>query len=315
MFTVHHVAFDGWSDSILVSEVSVLYNAFRAGRPSPLRALAFQYQDFARWQRQAFTGKVLADQVSFWREHLRGAVPVDLCIDRPRPSRPTFAAGSEAFVVPEDLERKLDAFAAEHCVTLFMTLLAALKALLRLETGQEDIVVTCLFANRDQPETEKLIGYFSAGLPLRTSGSRTFYELLDQVRAVTLSAHEHPYIPYERVLEGASFLDDGDHGGITSFRVMFQLAKLPRTAQALSDVTVGRIPVDTGRIGQDLTLFLVQSDRLAGRLRYNRDVIDPEKAVRLRDRLLRILAAAVADPDRSLADLLPQEVECTGKPW
>jgi amino acid adenylation domain-containing protein len=304
LFTIHHVAFDGWSESILTQELSVLYNAFLEGRPSPLPPLAAHYQDFARWQRQTFAEEALAEQVTFWREHLRGAVPVDLRGDRPRPAQRTFAAGIEDFTIPEALEKRLEAFAAEQCATLFMMLLAAFKALLRHASGQDDVVVTCMFANRDQAEIENLIGYFSAGLPLRTSGAHTFRDLLEQVRAVTLAAHEHPYILYERALDGASFLEPGDRGGITSFRVMFQLAKIPAGGeQALPDLQVTRLPLDTGRIGQDLTLFLVQSHRLAGRFRYNRDVLDPERMIRLRERFLAILEAAVADPDQPLEEL------------
>ncbi|HSF41045.1 MAG TPA: amino acid adenylation domain-containing protein [Thermoanaerobaculia bacterium] len=302
LFTIHHVAFDGWSTSVLLGELSALYNAFREGRPSPLRPLAAQYQDFSRWQRQTLAGEALDREVTFWREHLRGAVPLDLAV-RPRPARPTFEAGFETFTVPEELEKRLDAFAAEHGVTLFMTLLAAFKALLHVETGKKDVVVTCLFANRNQVETENLIGNFFAGLPLRTrlSGARTFRDLLERVRDVALSAHEHPDILYEPVMEGQGFLEKGDRGGLATFRVMFQLAKLPPAVQKLSGVEVTRLPFDTGRIRQDLTLFLSQSGRLVGRFKYNRDVLDPERVVRLRDRYLRILEAAVASPDCLLA--------------
>jgi hypothetical protein len=94
---------------------------------------------------------------------------------------------------------------------------------------------------------------------------------------------------------------------------MFQLAKMPPAGQGVSDVRITRLRIDTGRIGQDLTLFLGQSDRLAGRLRYNLDVLDPERVARMRDQFLQILAAAVADPDCPLADLLPQEVESLGR--
>jgi acyl carrier protein len=316
LYAVHHVAFDWWSETILANELSALYNAFRAGRPSPLPPLAAQYQDFARWQRQTFAGEALDAQVTFWREHLRGAVPVDLCGDRPRPVQRTFTAGIEEFIVPKALEKKLEPFAAAHGVTLFMTLLAAFKALLRDATGQDDLVVTCLFANRTQPEIENLIGYFSTGLPLRTSGARTFHELLERVRAVTLGAHEHPYILYEQVLDGASFLEPGDRGGIKSFRVMFQLIVAgPPSEQALTDIQVSRLPLDTGRIGQDLTLFLTQAGRLEGRFRYNRDVLDEERVTLLRDRFLQILAAGIADPDVPLAELLPREAGVPGGAW
>jgi amino acid adenylation domain-containing protein len=299
LFTVHHAAFDGWSRPVLVRELGVLYDAFRAGRPSPLPPLAAQYQDFARWQRQILAGEALEREVGFWREHLRGAEPIDLANNgHPRPAHPTFEAGSEVIVIPEDLERGLEALAESCCATLFMTLLAGFLVLLQGETGQDDIVVTCLFANRNQLETENLIGNFFAGLPLRTrlSGARTFRELLERVREVTLSAHEHPDILYEPVREGLS---------LETFRVLFQLAKLPPTQQALSDLKVTRLPVDTGKIRQDLSLFLSQSDRLGGRFRYNRDVLDAERVARLRDRYLQILAAMAAGPDEPWAPPLP----------
>jgi hypothetical protein len=111
---------------------------------------------------------------------------------------------------------------------------------------------------------------------------------------VSLAAHEHPDILYEPVREGLS---------LETFRVLFQLAKLPPTGEALSDLTVTRLPVDTGKIRQDLSLFLSQSDRLGGRFRYNRDVLDPERVARLRDRFLEILAAVAEDADCPLAEL------------
>ncbi|HET9226708.1 MAG TPA: amino acid adenylation domain-containing protein [Thermoanaerobaculia bacterium] len=307
LFTIHHVAFDGWSTGVLLGELSALYNAFRESGLSPLRPLAAQYQDFARWQRQTLAGETLAKEVAFWREHLRGAVPLDLSGGR-RPARPTWEAGIETFAIPGELERKLDAFAAEQGVTLFMTLLAAFKTLLHQETGSNDVVVTGLFANRNQIEIENLIGNFYNGLPLRTrlDGVHTFRDLLHRVRDVTLAAHEHPDILYEPVMEGMSFLENGDRGGLATFRILFQLAKLPPAEQELSDVKVTRLPFDTGKIRQDLSLFLTQSGQLGGRFKYNRDVLDAERVVRMRDRFLQILEAAVAAPDSPLSELLSQ---------
>ncbi|HWN43980.1 MAG TPA: HAD-IIIC family phosphatase, partial [Thermoanaerobaculia bacterium] len=310
LFTVHHIAFDGWSEPILSRELLTVYEALRAGRPSPLPPLAVQYQDFARWQRNRVAGEALTRLMAFWREHLRGASPLDLAAGRPRPARRTFEAGFEAFTVPEELERSLDRFAAEHRVTLFMILLAAFKALLHRETGRDDVVVTCLFANRSQSEMEDLIGNFYAGLPLRTrlSGAPTFRTLLGRVREVTLAAHEHPDILYESAMEGMSFLEPGDRGGLATFRILFQLTKLPPSGQAVSGLEVVRLPFDTGKIRQDLSLFLAQSDWLGGRFKYNLDVLDRERVERMRDRFLQILAAAVVDPDRPLAELPADEI-------
>jgi hypothetical protein len=311
-FVVHHIAFDGWSRTVLEGELAALYNAFREGRPSPLRPLAIQYRDFARWQRRTVTEKSLASDVAFWREHLDGAQPLDLRGDRPRPTRQTFEAGIERVTVPTELEKKLEAFAAAHHVTLFMTLLTAFNALLHHETGASDIVTICLFANRNQVEIESLIGNFYAGLPLRTrfSGASTFRELLTRVRDVTLAAQAHPDILYEPVFEGMSFQDREDQGGLATFRIVFQFAKLPPAEQTMSGaLRVSPLPFHGSRMRKDLSLFLNQSGRLAGRFRYNRDVLDQERVVRLRDRFLQILAAVVTDPDCPVAELLRESAE------
>jgi pristinamycin I synthase-3/4 len=310
LFTLHHIAFDGWSHSILMDEMAVLFKAFREGRPSPLPPLAVQYQDFARWQRQTLRGEAMAREVAFWREHLQGATSLDLRGGRPRPSQRTYKAGVEWITVPKDLAKALEAFTAEHRVTLFVTLLTAFEVLLHQETGQDDLVVICLFANRNQVEIERLIGNFYAGLPLRTrlSGARTFRELAERVQSVTLAAQEHPDILYKPVFEGMSFENKEDEGGLATFRVLFQLAQLPAAQETLSDLRITRLRYDddTGTMRKDLSLFLAQagpSGPIGGRFRYNLDVLDRERVVRMRDRFFAILAAVAAHPDRPLAEL------------
>jgi non-ribosomal peptide synthetase component F len=147
---------------------------------------------------------------------------------------------------------------------------------------------------------------------------RTFRELLQRVRDVTLLAHDHPDIFWEPVVQGMSFLEEGDRGGLTTFRILFQVLKVSSAKQAEpanqgpSDLRISNLPVDTGKIRLDMSLFLTQSDRLFGRFRYHRDVLEQARVIRMRDRYLRILAAIVIDPDCPLAELLadpvPQEL-------
>ena len=52
LLVLHHIVSDGWSQGILVWEVSELYRAYRAGERSPLPELGLQYGDYAVWQRE-----------------------------------------------------------------------------------------------------------------------------------------------------------------------------------------------------------------------------------------------------------------------
>src|SRR6185436_9462389 len=59
-----HIVSDGWSLGVLTREVTTLYAAFAAGRPSPLPKLPVQYADFAAWQRSWLAGDVLERELA-----------------------------------------------------------------------------------------------------------------------------------------------------------------------------------------------------------------------------------------------------------
>src|SRR5207248_1461840 len=85
VLTLHHIVSDGWSNSVLLRELMVLYRAFSAGRPSPLSELPIQYADYAVWQREWLQGAELDRQIGYWKSQLAEAPPLlDLPTDRPR---------------------------------------------------------------------------------------------------------------------------------------------------------------------------------------------------------------------------------------
>ena len=60
LMTLHHTVTDGWSTSIICSELSAAYNSFAANRTPPdLPPLAVQYGDFAAWQRRCMCARCL----------------------------------------------------------------------------------------------------------------------------------------------------------------------------------------------------------------------------------------------------------------
>src|SRR5262249_55174694 len=68
LITMHHIVFDGWSESILLKELSALYGAFVCGEGDPLPELSVQYVDYAIWQRQWMEGEVLRQQAEYWQQ-------------------------------------------------------------------------------------------------------------------------------------------------------------------------------------------------------------------------------------------------------
>jgi hypothetical protein len=194
LLVMHHIASDGWSMSILVRELSHLYESYLTGKPESLPELPIQYADYAVWQREWLRGEVLEKQLSYWKQQLSGAPTiVELPTDRPRPSIQTFRGANQEVELSPQLRQDLKLICRRENATLFMTMLAAFQLLLSRYTGQDDIVVASPIAGRNRLETEGLIGFFVNTLVLRAdlSGNPTFLELLGHVREVALEAYDH----------------------------------------------------------------------------------------------------------------------------
>src|SRR5205085_4645003 len=118
------------SAAVLARELSELYGAFAAGTGPRLPEPAAQYPDFALWQRARLEGGEMERQLAFWRERLRGVPVLELPADFPRPPVPAFRAGRQPLHVPPETAAALQRLGTRRGATLFMTLLAALQALL-----------------------------------------------------------------------------------------------------------------------------------------------------------------------------------------
>src|SRR5205085_5343644 len=161
LLTIHHIVSDGWSMGVFVRELAALYEAYVAGRPSPLQELPLQYADFAAWQRGWLQGDVLEEQLSYWKRQLADASPLlELPTDRPRPPVQSYRGAHETLLLSESLSWSLKELGRREGATLFMTLLAAFSTLLYRYTNQADILVGTPIANRNRAETESLIGFF-----------------------------------------------------------------------------------------------------------------------------------------------------------
>ena len=305
LLTMHHIVSDAWSAGVFLQELSELYEAFSAGKPSPLPELAIQYADYAAWQRQWFQGEVLDKQLAYWREQLLGAPPViRLPADRPRPTVQSFQGAYESLPLPENLLDPLKKLGQEEGVTLFMTLLAGFQALLSRYSGQEQIVIGTDVANRGSVETEKLIGFFINLLPLRIdlSGNPTFRELLGRVREVALGAYAHQDMPFDKLVEELQPDRSLSHNPLV--QVLFVMQNIPRQKRELSGLTLGAFEMPIARSKFDLAVFMVENDgRLTGNWLYSTDLFDRETILRMAGHFARLLQSAVAQPDARLSAL------------
>jgi amino acid adenylation domain-containing protein len=225
--TMHHIASDGWSLSVLVKEVIALYEGHLANVQTTLPALPVQYADYAIWQRKYLQGELLDNKLSYWKTKLKNVATLQLPSDYNRPTVPSSRGAKVGRKIDNELSARLLSLAHQQGTTLYMTLLAVFKVLLYRYSGQEDICVGTPIAGRNRQELEGLIGFFVNTLAMRSQlrADMSFNELLQDVKTTTLEAYSHEDVPFEKVVDTVVKVRDRSRNPL--FQVMFILQNTP----------------------------------------------------------------------------------------
>ena len=299
LVTLHHIASDGWSMSILINEFSALYQAYSEGKESPLAPLPIQYGDYAHWQRNWLQGEVLSSQLGFWSEQLKDLPVVHhLPLDRSRPSEQSFVGADYFTEVSGEVHQGLQQLCQGQGATLFMGLHAAFSVLLSRYSNERDIVVGSPVANREQAEVSNLIGFFVNTLVLRSdlSGSPSFMSLLGQSKGMLLDAYAHQQVPFEQIVEHIQPERSLQHSPL--FQVMLVLQNNESGELNLPGLSLSPVGAVGAVAKYELTLTVTETDEGLGLgWEYNTALFEESTIARMASSFNHLLTALVAAPD------------------
>jgi amino acid adenylation domain-containing protein/non-ribosomal peptide synthase protein (TIGR01720 family) len=307
VFVFHHIAADGASMAPFMRDLLSAYAARREGGAPRWTPLPVQYKDYSVWQRRMLGDEndpdsVAAEQLDYWREALAGVPqPVQLPLDRPRPTSASHRGGHVDFQLEPELVAGIGKLAADHGATAPMVAQAVLAVLLHHLGAGNDLTIGSPIEGRPDEQLEDLIGFFANTWVLRVdlSGNPAFGDLLDQVRDRALAAYDNQDMPFEYLVE----LLNPDR--TTAYNPLFQVMLAWQFAWSEIEVPglrVTPVPAGTDTAKFDLFFNIVPdpSGRAYGRLEYATDLFDHSTAESLVDRYVRVLRQAVADPGARL---------------
>ncbi|MEY2246931.1 amino acid adenylation domain-containing protein [Streptomyces sp. BF23-18] len=307
VFVFHHVAADGASMAPFLRDLLAAYAARGRGQAPDWQPLAVQYKDYTVWQRQMLGDEddpdsVAYEQLDYWRRELSGVPqPVQLPLDRPRPTSAGHAGGHVDLELDPDVVTGIGRLAAEHGATAPMVAQAALAVLLHHLGAGNDLTIGSPIEGRPDEQLEDLIGFFANTWVLRVDLSRnpTFGDLLDQVRDRALGAYDNQDVPFEHLVE----LLNPDR--TTAYQPLFQVMLAWQFAWSPLEVPglkATPVPLGTDTAKFDLFFNIVPdpSGRAYGRLEYATELFDHSTAQSLVDRYVRVLRQVVTDPSTRL---------------
>lgn len=333
LLVMHHIITDLWSLSILLEEVSVLYESMRANTQPELPALKKPFVQCIYEQAERLQGPRGENLWKYWSGQLAGTLPV---LDLPGSARSQRTAGGASYPVQlgQPIADALRSYSQSQGTTLFMALLAAFQGLLYRYTGQEDVLVGCPFAGREDAAISRTVGYFVNPVVMRASFSNKlgFQEFLKQVQQTAWGAYEHQDFPFPLLVEKLQPQRYANSSPV--FQAMFAFEKAPfmgdegmaalsigeRGAQIpFGNVVMESLSLERQAAQFDLSLYMAQvRQRLIGLFEYNANLLTRPQIERMAGHLEVFLQNAIANPDRPMAELpllLPQEQKQIVEDW
>ncbi|MFV9454309.1 amino acid adenylation domain-containing protein, partial [Rhodococcus sp. NM-2] len=313
---VHHIVADGASLVPLARDLSTAYTARRAGRAPVWEPLPVQFSDFSVWQREVL-GSVtnpaspVARQLDFWRTALADLPErLELPLDRPRPATASYRAAAVPFVMPETTYRRLVDFAGSHHTTTFVVIHAALAVLLSRLAATTDVVVGSPTAGRGEQALDPLVGMFVGTLVLRTTvdPASPFGAVVAAVRDADLAAFAHADIPFETLVDELHPPRSAASHPLFQVMLSFQNIEPPRLELPGLEVHVADLdprvsPFDLNVVLREQPAEEGSVTGISGQIVYATDLFDAGTISAFSARLLRVITAAVTDPEAVVGDI------------
>lgn len=202
LFDMHHIISDGVSVSTLNKEFFSLYQNIA------LDSLETQYKDYSLWEQKMIESPEFNKQKEFWKTKFKEVIPhLTMPIDYKRKDKLDFKGNTFSSTIPEDKVVKLEKLSKKYNVTNNIILYTIYKILIHKYTGQNDITIGSITANRNQECFENVVGMFANYLPIRNKINPldSFEATLIKIKNSLLEFYDNGEYPYEKIIEDITF--------------------------------------------------------------------------------------------------------------
>ena len=299
----HHIALDGWSQTIVLRELATEYDAAIEGRRAAL-ARPMQFSGWAAsWLDRTAHGAA-AESLDYWMHQLSDVEPLALPLDSTRPATGRYEGNCIRLAIADPLAAGVRRFAVDTSMSLFCVLLAAYQLLLNRLTRQRDIVVGTATALRLDGETEQVVGPLVNTLAIRVmvDPRQGFRALARQVDATMRAAMRHRDVPFETVVRHLH--PERGASPFPIYQTMFVLQNFPPPSFVVAGLAASyrRIDLPTARFP-----FAVRFEQTGARLEmvleHDPASLSDQRAAWMSQAYLALLESGLREPDRPAAQL------------
>ncbi|KTD52988.1 non-ribosomal peptide synthase [Legionella quateirensis] len=199
LLTFHHAIADGWSLSIALNEIALLY----CNSDCQLPHLTYNYFNYSAFMEQIDHSNYGKNAKLYWQNQLSD-IPLSNnlpCVVKNDLSKPHSGEHFKFTLHTSQIEI-IDKIAAVNNTTRIIVLFSFYQLLLFKLTKNKTMVTGTPIANRKIKGTEHIVGYFANTTPIRShiDSEMSLFAFINNLQNTFLEAEEHT-LPFEKIIE------------------------------------------------------------------------------------------------------------------
>ncbi|MGL4106798.1 amino acid adenylation domain-containing protein [Clostridium sp. LP20] len=201
---IHHIVIDGWSFGMIMNELIYIYRSYQKNLIPDLKPIEKTYFDVVNKENTWKNTDQFKKAEEYWLMKLAKPLPeLNLPIDYKRTEKQTYNGNFIKYKMNLEDSKKVKRLAAKFNVTPHILLLSIYFFVLNSITLDNDIIVGVPISNRDDKESEKIVGLLtnSIGIRINFSNLTTFEELVDSVKINSLEGYKNSKYPFDLLVE------------------------------------------------------------------------------------------------------------------
>lgn len=296
---MHHIIADGTSLSIIINELSKLYNQ------ETLEEISITYKDFTLFEQKRLDSGELYESEKYWLSQFEDEIPVlNMPTNYSRPAVQTYKGKKINTSIDKNLTNKIKHICQELEVTPYMLLLSCYYILLSKYTSQDDIVIGSPIVGRDISEVYNIIGMFVNTLALRTriDTNLSFKDFVYTIKNNVLESYKHQSYPFDELINKLNIKRDSSRNPL--FDTMFSYQNNLFENLTFNNLDFEYYVPDTNISKFDLTLEAIpNNNRINLSFEYSTSLFDDLFIKELSEHYLNILNTVINNVSIKICDI------------
>ncbi|MAB71186.1 MAG: hypothetical protein CMJ54_01625 [Planctomycetaceae bacterium] len=302
----HHLMLDGWSVSLLLEELTDLYEKCRAGKHERRESNPGRFNDYVERMAKWEDSDACREQLDRWRSEIEpGLTATVLPADENRHERRPLSFGEVDLTVTNRVASDLFARGRQWRAGSLAIINAVIACLLARASGETRITTGLALTNRRRADFERVIANFAneSVIHLAIDPGQRFSVVLRRMKTAIRRATDRLDTPFDKVADALSMKRIGSRRLVMPVFVSLYELQQEGTLR-IKDLTVERVPASHVNPFQQIGIrTVIGTDSVRFKIEYDETLFRRERIEALLDNLVSMLERILEDPETIVADL------------